>query len=79
MTRPATNLGSWPRLMRAATAARYLDEKSVEAFRRGVGTLYPAPVKVPGKGERWLKDKLDEAIDRLSGSVGHLKDASDVL
>jgi len=28
--------GSWPRLMRAETAARYVDEKSVEAFRRAV-------------------------------------------
>jgi hypothetical protein len=32
---------SWPRLMRAKTAARYLDERSVESFRRTVGTIYP--------------------------------------
>jgi hypothetical protein len=50
--------GSWPRLMRAATAAHYVDERSVEAFRRGVGTIYPTPIRVPGKGDRWLKDDL---------------------
>ena len=27
----------WPRQMRAETAARYVDEKSVEAFRRATG------------------------------------------
>ena len=57
----------WPRLMRAESAAAYVDEKSVEAFRRAVGTLYPRPIKVSGKGERWLKEALDEAIDRMSG------------
>jgi len=45
--------------MRADRAARYVDEKSVEAFRRAVGTLYPRPRKVVGKGDRWLKDDLD--------------------
>jgi hypothetical protein len=57
----------WPRLMRAESAARYVDEKSVDAFRRAVGTLYPKPIRVSGKGERWLKDALDEAIDKISG------------
>jgi hypothetical protein len=36
--------------MRAETAAAYLDEKSVEAFRRGVGTVYPVPIKVVTDG-----------------------------
>jgi hypothetical protein len=53
--------------MRDVTAALYLDEKSVRSFRRGIGTLYPKPVKVPGKGERWLKEALDAAIDHLTG------------
>jgi hypothetical protein len=53
--------------MRAEYAAAYVDEKSVDTFRRAVGTLYPRPIKVPGKGERWLKEALDQAIDKLSG------------
>jgi hypothetical protein len=57
------NPGSWPRLMRAPTAAAYVDEASVESFLRGVGTLYPLPVKLPGKGDRWLKEDLDVAIE----------------
>jgi hypothetical protein len=70
---------AWPRLMRAETAARYVDEVSVEAFRRAVGGVYPQPIRVSGKGDRWLRDALDEAIDRLSGSPRTIKDASDVL
>ena len=69
----------WPRLMRAETAARYVDEVSVATFRRGVGTLYPPPVKVAGKGDRWVKEKLDEAIDRLSGSAEVIRDIADEL
>jgi len=80
MTRPNYNpAGSWPRLMRAETAAAYLDEKSVEAFRRGVGTIYPKPRKVAGKGDRWFKDDLDRAIDRLAGPSETLRDIADVL
>lgn len=74
-----TPTGTWPRLMRAETAARYVDEKSVEAFRRGVGTIYPRPRKVAGKGDRWLKDDLDRAIDRLAGPAGTIRDIADVL
>ena len=65
--------------MRAETAARYVDEVSVEAFRRAVGTLYPEPLKVSGKGDRWLREGLDEAIDRLNGVETTIRDASDVL
>ena len=79
MTRTLAVAEAWPRLMRAETAARYVDEVSVEAFRRAVGSLYPDPICVSGKGDRWVRDSLDEAIDRLGGSVRKLKDASDVL
>jgi hypothetical protein len=71
--------GAWPRLMRAETAAGYCDEVSVEAFLRGVGTLYPEPTRVKGKGDRWLKEELDAAIERLTGRATHIKDAADVL
>lgn len=73
------NPGAWPRLMRAPTAAGYVDERSVDAFRRSVGTLWPRPLKLAGKGERWLKEDLDEAIEFLACQTSHLKDASVVL
>ena len=57
----------WPRQMRAETAARYVDEASTSSFLRSVGTLYPEPRMIPTKGRRWLKDDLDEALDRLHG------------
>ena len=77
--RSASNLGAWPRLMRAETAAAYVDEKSVETFRRGVGTIWPLPKKVAGKGYRWLREDLDQAIDRLTGSTEAIWDAAEVL
>lgn len=76
---PDNSIGSWPRLMRAETAARYVDEKSVEAFRRGVGTIYPTAIRVPGKGDRWLKDDLDASIEKLTRRPNHVRDASAVL
>jgi len=63
--------------MTAATAAAYCDEASVEAFRRGVGKIWPRGKTIPGKGERWLRDKLDVAIDRLM--MNKLQDAADLL
>ena len=78
----ASMADTWPRLMRAERAAAYLDEKSVEAFRRAVGTLgtlYPPPIKVPGKGERWLKEALDHAIDKLRNRSQAVRDIADQL
>jgi hypothetical protein len=51
--------------MRVETAAAYVDERSVRAFRRSCGSVYPSPKRIAGKGDRWLRDDLDEAIDRL--------------
>jgi hypothetical protein len=65
--------------MRAATAAAYVDERSVDAFRRAVGTIWPIPIRVAGKGERWLMEDLDAAIDRASGRLSNVRDAADVL
>lgn len=70
---------NWPRQMRAATAAAYVDEPSVEAFRRAVGTLYPNPRKISGKGDRWLREDLDAALDRIHGKEVAFRDAADVL
>ena len=80
MTRPTSDsAGSWPRLMRAETAARYVDERSVRAFRRAVGTLYPFPIKVRSKGERWLRDDLDHALALMKGRPSQIFDAKRVL
>jgi hypothetical protein len=67
----------WPRLMTAATAAAYCDEASVDAFRRAVGKIWPLPRKILGKGERWLREDLDQSIDRVVGPG--MRDAADVL
>jgi hypothetical protein len=67
----------WPRLMTARTAAAYCDERSPYSFRRAVGRLWPHPIRVPGKGERWLIEDLDSAIDRLTSR--NVRDAADVL
>ena len=60
----------WPRQMRAETAALYVDEASTSSFLRSVGTLYPEPRMIPTKGRRWLKEDLDETLDRLHGQAG---------
>ena len=69
----------WPRLMRARTAAAYVDERSVASFRRSVGTVWPRPLKLAGKGERWLKEDLDAAIDKITNRPSTVLDAADVL
>ena len=71
--------GQWPRLMRAQTAARYVDERSVSAFRQAVGSLWPEATKVKGKGDRWLREDLDAAIDRATLRASLVRDAADVL
>jgi hypothetical protein len=69
---------AWPRLMPAAVAAAYCGERSVAMFRRSVGKLWPRPKRIPRKGERWLREDLDQAIDRLTQKDG-VKDLADVL
>jgi hypothetical protein len=69
----------WPALMRARTAAAYVDEASVTSFRRRVGKLYPRPIRIPGRGELWLRDDLDKSIDQLSSRVAKIRDAAEVL
>lgn len=77
MARATRAIEGWPRLMTAATAAAYCDEASVDIFRREIGKLRPRPKKIAGKGERWLREDLDEAIDRLT--MCGMRDAADVL
>ena len=69
MRRELRNPGVWPRLMRAETAAAYCDERSVAAFTRRVGTVYPSAIRVRGRGVVWLREDLDAAIERLTGKT----------
>ncbi len=46
-------------LMRAETAAAFVDEVSVEAFRRKVGTgIYPQPYRIVGDVDKWHIEDL---------------------
>ena len=72
-------IAGWPRLMSAATAAAYCDEASVESFRNSVGRLWPRPLKIKGKHERWLKDDLDQAIEALTSNPVHRTDLADIF
>ena len=57
MTYASHAFGLWPRLMRAATAAAYVDEPSVEAFRRKVGSIYPRPIIGKGSRQKWDREE----------------------
>jgi hypothetical protein len=70
---------TWPILMRATTAAAYVDEVSVDSFRRRVGSVYPRPVNIRGRGELWLREDLDKTIDQLSSRIDRIADAAEVL
>jgi len=72
-------VAAWPPLMVARLAAAYVGETSVESFRGSVGALWPRPLNVSGKGERWKKEDLDLAIERIAGSAEATTDLADVL
>jgi hypothetical protein len=65
--------------MRAETAAAYLDEPSVEAFRRKVGSIYPTPVTGRRSRQKWDKLQLDQAVATLTGHMPSALDAASVL
>ena len=79
MSRTPRNPESWPRLMRAETAAAYCDEVSVEAFMRRVGSVYSRPVCICGRGKVWLKAQLDRDIENLSPEAAGIPDAAQLL
>jgi hypothetical protein len=62
--------------MEAATAAAYMDEKTVERFLRRVGKVYPRPRHISGRGRVWLRAELDRAMGLNEGAV---EDAADLL
>ncbi len=65
--------------MRAATAAAYCDEVSVEAFMRRVGSVYSRPVRVRGRRKVWLKIQLDRDIEKFSPEAADVSDAAHLL
>jgi hypothetical protein len=69
----------WPGLMNAVTAAEYVGERSVDAFRRRIGGIWPRPLRVKGMGERWTRESLDEAIDALANGSRPVRDVADLL
>jgi hypothetical protein len=64
MVRPvAYPPGSWPLEMRAATAAAYCDEPSVESFLSKVEKgIYSQPARQQGCSPKWHRAKLDRDI-----------------
>jgi hypothetical protein len=71
-------VGVWPEMMTAATAAAYMDECSVEAFLRRVGSLYPTARNISGRGRVWLKKDLDRTIVEIGGEEAD-QDAASLL
>jgi hypothetical protein len=70
----------WPAIMSAKVAAAYTSERSPRAFRRRVGTVYPPAIHIPGRGDVWRKEDLDQRIAGLGGnSAATILDAADVL
>jgi hypothetical protein len=65
--------------MRAETAARYVDEISVQAFRRRVGTVWPLPISGRGQRQKWDREDLDVAVARMKGQATRIFDAATVL
>ena len=66
--------------MRAETAAAYVDEVSAERFLARVGSVYPRPLTIEGRGQVWSRDALDAAIDGLESRSGVVvRDIADVL
>ncbi len=79
MVRAVQNPGSWPRFMRAETAAAYCDEVSVAAFRRKVGSVYPLPVTRKGSRQKWDRMELDLAGAAARTEEPTIIDAASVL
>lgn len=59
---------AWPTEMRAATAAQYCDEPSVESFLLKVKQgIYPKPCRQTGMSAKWHRARLDQSIAQRHG------------
>ena len=56
-----------------------MGERSVEAFLRRVGKVYPWPHMISGRGPTWLKEDLDQVLAETGDKQGTAKDASNLL
>ena len=64
-------LPGWPRLLRETLAAAYVD-MPVAAFARAVACgEMPDPLQTSA-GERFDRNALDLALDKLAGNVGEV-------
>lgn len=79
MSRNPKNPGAWPRWMCAATAAGYVDERSVEAFLRKAGSVYPAASCGKGRTAKWDKEEIDQVMNARKGTPMTVLDAANVL
>lgn len=77
--RSPNNPGAWPRFMRAATAAAYVDDVSVECFLRKVGAVYPGPCIGHGRGAKWDREEIDQVMAVRKGLPTIVVDAANVL
>jgi hypothetical protein len=80
--RPYIPHGSWPRQMTAALAAGYCGEPTVEAFLSRVGMDSPEPTAGRGRSGLWLKEAIDEALERRHRRASRnaaVPDAADLL
>src|SRR5262245_40459676 len=55
----SVNSGSGLQIAKAESRRASCPVNTAETFLRGVGSLYPEPIKVSGKGKRWLREVLD--------------------
>ncbi len=77
---PVIPVGCWPAMMRAEIAAGYVGERSVEAFLRKVGKVYPRPRNISGRGRVWMKADLDRALGIITTAEGAtVKDLASLL
>ena len=58
-------LPDWPRKMKLVKACAYLDESRNTFLRRVDAGIYPKPIRIGGN-TYWLRDQLDEALDKLA-------------
>lgn len=77
--RVVATMRPWPELMSAKTASEFVDEPSARAFRRKVGSIYPAPAHGNGKAAKWRRSDLDRAIAAMQPSPQTVFDAASVL
>ena len=58
----------WPRMMRKATLAHYLDITPSEVEKEVIAGTLPLPVKI-GSADHWSRAAVDSMIERLTGEA----------